>query len=149
MTTPFPVSLPSAEATAQFESMLKQFDQLDIPVQHDLSGGMYARTGLILAGTTLIGATHKTDHINIVNGDIVVTTDDGMKRLTGYQVLPTKAGMKRVGYAITDTWWTTICRTDLTDISAIENEIVVESEQLQTRAKSLAMAETAALPLGE
>lgn len=111
--------------------------QVNIDLQHDLSGGMYARTGVIKAGCLLIGARHKTDHINIMFGDISVTTDEGVKRLVGYHVLPTKAGRSRAGVAHSDTVWTTICKTDETDISKIEDELVVESSQLQSRRPEL------------
>jgi hypothetical protein len=118
------------------QECLKQ-PQVQIGLTHHLSGGMYARTGVIKAGCLLIGAEHKTDHINIMYGDISVTTDDGVQRLTGYHVLPTKAGKKRAGVAHADTVWTTICRTDETELSKIEDELVVESNQLQSRNQEL------------
>jgi hypothetical protein len=107
--------------------------QAHIDLIHHLSGGMYSRTGVIPAGHTLTGATHKTDHFSILFGDVTITLDNGVKRLTGHHVLPTKAGMKRAIYAHIDTMMTTICRTDLTDLQAIENELVCEPEALQTR----------------
>lgn len=121
------------ELVRQLGHECDKLPQVNIGLQHDLSGGMYARTGVIKAGCLLIGARHKTDHINIMFGDISVTTDEGVKRLVGYHVLPTKAGKSRAGIAHADTVWTTICKTDETDISKIEDELVVESSQLQTR----------------
>ena len=117
----------------KLEEAIFDAPQVDLGTQHCLSGGMYARTITIPAGTVLTGATHKTDHINIVYGDITVTTDDGVKRLTGYHVLPTKAGSKRAGFAHKDTMWTTVCKTDLCVIEDIEDELVEESGKLQTR----------------
>lgn len=124
---------------AQLERLILAVPQVDLRTRHEVSGGVYARTIYIPAGTVLTGATHKKDHINIVVGDITVSTDDGMKRITGHHVLPTKAGMKRGGFAHADTVWTTVCHTELTDIAAIEDELVVESDQLQTRTMALAM----------
>lgn len=121
----------------RLEELILQEPQVDLNTEHCLSGGVYARTIHIPAGTVLTGATHKKDHINIVCGDISVTTDEGAKRLTGYCIVPTKAGMKRAGYAHTDTVWTTICATDLTIIEDIEDELVEESSQLQTRHTAL------------
>ena len=63
-----------------------------------------------------------------MQGDITVSTDEGMKRLIGQHVMATKAGNKRVGLAHADTIWTTVCHTNLTDIEAIEEELVEESE---------------------
>ena len=117
----------------RLEEIILKVPQIDLRTTHHLSGGMYARTIFLDPGTVLTGATHKTDHINIVLGDISVTTDEGVRRLTGYHILPTKAGMKRAGYAHGPTAWTTVCKTDKTDLAEIENELVIEAEKLQTR----------------
>ena len=115
------------------EEMILAAPQVELNTTHALSGGMYARTIFIPAGTVLTGATHKTDHLNIVCGDISVTTDEGMRRMTGYHVLTTKSGMKRAGFAHADTMWTTVCKTDQIELEAIENELVEEADKLQTR----------------
>lgn len=112
---------------------LPKEQQVFFDTLHDLSGGIYARTIFIPAGTRLTGAIHNKDHINVVVGDITVLTEDGPQRLTGHFVLPTRAGMKRAGIAHADTIWTTLVRTDLTNIEEIEDEITPESAKLQTR----------------
>lgn len=130
------VATPRAQVE-DLEQHILAVPQVDLGTQHVLNGGMYARTILIPAGVVLTGATHKTDHINIVHGDITVTTDAGPVRLTGYHVLPTMAGSKRAGIAHADTMWTTICKTGQTDLAAIEDELVEESHLLQTRQTAL------------
>jgi hypothetical protein len=130
-----------AEYRAQIErleALGEQLPQVTIPTEHVISGGMYARTIDIPADTYLTGAAHKTDHLCVCMGDIEVMTDEGPRRLTGLHVLATKAGMKRAGYTHGPTRWTTICRTALTDIEAIEDELVEEPEKLQTRRTALA-----------
>jgi len=117
----------------RLETELNKQDQFEIPLDHHLSGGMYARHGMIPAGTTFMGAVHKKDHLNVLSGDVTILLDDGPFRFTGYHVLTCKAGLKRVAYAHSDTFWTTIEKTDLTDISEIEDELVEGSENLQTR----------------
>lgn len=125
--------LATLDDILKLESMILEGPQVDLLTEHTLSGGVYARTIHIPAGTVLTGATHKKDHVNVLFGDITVSTDNGMMRLSGYHVIPTKAGAKRVGYAHADTVWTTICETQLTDFEAIEDELVEESKMLQTR----------------
>lgn len=134
------VAQSSAEKIERLEAILLAGPQVDLRTKHELSGGVYARTIYIPAGTALTGATHKKDHINVVVGDITVSTDDGMQRLSGHHVIATKAGMKRGGFAHADTVWTTLCATELTDIEAIEDELVVESARLQTRVMALETA---------
>jgi len=116
--------------------------QVDLQTKNEIFAGMIARTIRIPAGTVLTGATHKTDHINILIGDITVSTDEGMRRLTGYNVLPTKAGAKRAGFAHADTMWTTICKTNLTNLAEIEDELVEESDRLQSRHPELTCNKT-------
>jgi hypothetical protein len=117
----------------RLERMALGMPQVGIPTEHVISGGMYARTITIPAGTVLTGAAHKTDHLCVCMGDIEVLTDDGPKRLTGLHVLATKAGVKRAGYTHGPTRWTTICRTDCTDVQGAEDELVERPETLQTR----------------
>lgn len=88
---------------------------------------------MIPAGTALNGALTRISNICIVSGDISVTTDNGLKRLTGFNVISAEAGAKRAGYAHSDTWWTTVWRTDETESVAMENEMTEEAEMLQTR----------------
>lgn len=125
------------DAISDLERHVLAAAQVDLHAEHSLSGGVYARTITIPAGTVLTGATHKKDHINIACGDITVTTDTGLVRLTGYHVIETKAGSKRAGFAHAETKWTTVCYTKLTDIEAIEDELVEESGRLQSRKASL------------
>ena len=117
----------------RLESEMLAFEQVNCDLSHHVIGGMYARSGMIPAGHTLVGATHKTDHISVLFGDVSITTDEGVKRLTGHHVLPTLAGMKRAIYAHADTLMTTVCKTTKVEIAEIEDELVHESDKLQTR----------------
>lgn len=129
----------------RLEQIILAAPQVDLLTTHNLEGGMYARTIYLEAGTVLTGAVHKTDHLNIVFGDISVTTDEGVQRITGYHVIETKAGMKRAGYAHAATAWTTICKTEKKVLSDIEDDLVEDSDKLQTRHPQL----TATLTLKE
>jgi hypothetical protein len=124
---------PTIEQIIRLEDALLQFPQVDLSTKNLLSGRVYARTIFIPAGTALTGAVHLKDHINVVNGDITVWTEDGMKRLTGYHVLPTRAGAKRAGYAHEDTYWTSLIYTEETELERIEQDITPEADRLQTR----------------
>ena len=125
--------LASSEAIRDYEAQLKALKQHDTDIDHEVFGGISCRTAHIPGGMSFVGQVHKHDHINIVVGDITIVTDDGTVRLTGYNVLPTKAGSKRVAYTHAPTTWTTIHATDLTDVQAIEDWAVEDSSQLTTR----------------
>jgi len=131
----------SNAASERLEKIVGAMEQVDLHTSHALSGEMYSRTIYIPKGATLVGCTHLKDHINVIIGDISVSTDEGKRRYTGHHVLECKAGHKRHGYAHSATIWTTIVRTSLTDLEAIENECVLEPERLQTRTLALSKQE--------
>ena len=141
--TPAPVSLPLngtlsvggalAGKVKRLEQELQELPQTIVNPAEHVHGGVYARTGMIPAGTTFIGAVHRKNHINIVCGDVSIATDGGTLRLVGYHVLPANAGSKRIAYAHADTMWTTLAQTGLTNFREIEDELVEDSSQLQTR----------------
>ena len=125
--------MPDVATVSALEEVMLQYPQVDAGTLNLIHGGMCARTILIPAGNMLTGALTNCDNTCIVCGDITVTTDEGPQRITGYQVIPAKAGTKRVGYTHADTWWTMVWRTDLTDLEAIEDELTCESGMLQSR----------------
>lgn len=121
------------EQVKRLEAHLKQFPQIDLQTQVLVFGGVCARAIFIPAGVALTGALTNMDNICIVFGDISVTTDEGVKRLTGFHMLPAKAGAKRAGVTHADTWWATVIQTELTDPTEIENAMTPEADMLQTR----------------
>lgn len=131
-------ALPTVEDVRGLEAVMAQFPQTEVPVEHLVHGLMYARTALIPAGQALVGALTNADNICVVCGDITVTTDTGVRRITGYEVLPAMAGRKRVGFTHSDTWWTVVFQTDLKDVEAIENSITSEPEQMLSRRLAIA-----------
>lgn len=127
---------PTQEQIQALKMTLNEMPQVDLSTIHHLMNGMYARSIFIPKGCALVGARHKTDHINIVHGDISVSTDEGQKRITGFRVIPTKAGMQRCGLALEDTHWVTLTRTDfesLDSLAEIEEATVFDAKELQTR----------------
>lgn len=124
--------MPDPEAVRALERTLADLPQVDLQTLHLVHGGMYARTIFIPAGTVLTGALTKQDNVCVVFGDITVTTDEGTQRLTGFHVLPAKAGAKRAGVAHSDTWWTTLMTTEHTEVADIEQQMTDEADLLQT-----------------
>lgn len=126
-------AMPSPDKVRQAEAYLLTLPQVDLQTKHIVHGKVSARWILIPADGHLTGAQTNLDNVCVCVGDITVTTDEGPKRFTGFHVIPAKAGSKRYGVAHTDTWWLTVHHTDLTDITAIEDEMTNEAHMLQTR----------------
>lgn len=138
---------PTREQIERLEGALLAIEAagggLALETWHHFADGLVARTILIPAGATLTGAEHRAEHLNICAGDITVWTEAGMRRLTGYHVLPALPTAKRVGHAHADTWWTTVHLnpTNERDIARLEDALVV-SEQLQSRRLALVQSNT-------
>src|SRR6185503_2625921 len=87
---------PSLETIQSLERQLRGLPQIDIETTHHFAEGIYGREIFIPAGTVLTGKIHRTDHLNfLMQGDITVWTDDGMKRLQAPAIIKASAGTKR------------------------------------------------------
>ena len=124
---------PAHSKLHRLQEAMAPLPQVDLQTTHALSGGVYARTVLIPAGCVVVGATHKKDHVCIIDGDVETILDGQNRRIEGRVVINGIAGVKRAVYAHSDTLWTTVCATGLHDIEEIEAELVEEPEMLQTR----------------
>jgi len=120
----------------ELEAHIQQnLDQVSCPVRHyfvnnaDGKPCMMAREMTIPAGVMLTGAMHKTEHLNTISaGRIIVYTehDDGTTSQTEVAAPNTfisQPGIKRAGFALEETVWTTYHVTATTDIDALVEEL--------------------------
>lgn len=120
--------MASIESIKALQGEILAMQQVEPPTFHHFSGGMYGRVMHMPAGMVVSGRTHAVDHLFIVcKGTLSVATEDDSVTLEAPAVIETKAGAKRVLYAITDAACMTVHKTDLTDIAEIE-EAVLEPE---------------------
>jgi hypothetical protein len=110
------------------EAALQALPQVEIVPEMFYGHKSVARVVRIPAGTTLTGHIHKYPQINIAVGDISVTTDTGVQRLTGFNIVESPAGTKRAGHAHADTIWVTIHGSTATDVETLEAEMIAHSE---------------------
>jgi len=109
--------------------MLKQ-PQVEIPIRHYFSPGVYAREITIPADTLLTGRVHKFAQLNILSGgEISVLTEDGMVRVKAPFTVVSPPGTKRIAYAHTECTWTTILHTKERDPDKIEELFTVATDQ--------------------
>lgn len=129
--TPFcalPAGLDWRQKLARLEASMRAGPQVDLPVRHHFSRGVYARELFIPKGAVIVGKIHKYSQVNIVSkGDISVLTEDGVKRFQCGAHIVSQPGIKRAGYAHEDTIWTTIHGTHETDTDALEEELIAAS----------------------
>lgn len=125
----FPLATRKAAIEKVFEAVKGEV-QIPFPPRESVcSGGMHAISGTMKKGSIMVGSIHLTDHLNIMScGDITVITEDGVVRLTGFNVLACKAGGRRIGLVHEDTTWTTIFKTDETDQAKVLDSMTSEQE---------------------
>lgn len=107
-----------------------EMPQVNLPVRHVFSPGVYARELSIPAGVVLTGAVHKYPQLNILSaGTMHVLTEEGITEVSAPFTVVSPAGTKRIAYTLTDCVWTTILHTHEIDVEVIEKEFVLTTEQ--------------------
>lgn len=120
-----PPDAPSRQQILRLQDAMAGMPQVPLPPEHTFGPGFYVRTIRIPAGTVLVGAIHKTEHLFILSqGILEVATEDGIGRLEApYQVVA-RAGLKRVGVAITDVVCSNLHITSETELAALEAQLI-------------------------
>lgn len=109
--------------------MLKQ-PQVQLPVKHYFSPGVYARELTIYAGCILTGAVHKYENLNILSsGTMRVLIEGEFRDVSAPFTIVSPPGTKRIAYAVTDCVWTTILGTEETNPDEIERIFVCKTEE--------------------
>ncbi|HQR22958.1 MAG TPA: hypothetical protein PKV98_18980 [Burkholderiaceae bacterium] len=130
-----PATPPAAmERVRALEAQVQALPQVQIPTDHVIHAGLYARTIRIPASVILTGAEISCATLLIVSGHVAVTVGDDTQELIGYHVLPAAAGRKQAFLALADTDLTMLFATDARDIATAEGQFTTEPERLMSRA---------------
>lgn len=123
--------------------------QVELPVRHFFSPGVYARELTIYAGCMLTGAVHRFEQLNILSqGTMRVLIDGIFVDVSAPFTVVSPPGTKRIAYAVTDCVWTTILGTDERDVSIIERTFIckTEEEYLEWHSQYQQLSQQPALP---
>lgn len=110
----------------QMEVELVKLDQVDCPVTHRFTKGMYIREIFIPKGTLLTSMEHKTEHPFVITKGCIAVVSKNEDRIvynapyTGI----TQPNTRRMLYAVEDTVWTTFHVTDKTDPDDVCEDIL-------------------------
>lgn len=103
-------------------------NETDMPLTHTFSDGIYAREIFMPKGLFIVGHVHNTTHINIVStGRALVWMNGEMNEVTAPYTFESKAGTRKALFIFEDMFWTTIHRTDETNIEVLENTLIDKS----------------------
>lgn len=121
----FEVARPMRAKVEALQVALSQLPQYEPETKHYFHGGMYCREVWRAADVLVVGKVHKKEHFYlIVSGTVVITTDEGVQRITGPHLLKSTAGTKRAVYSETPALSMTFHRTRATTLEAAERELV-------------------------
>lgn len=121
----FAPDVPMRARVERLQQELAKLPQYEPETKHYFHGGMYCREVYRNAGVMIVGRVHRKEHFYlIVSGTVVVTTDDGVQRLTGPHLIPSKAGTKRAVYSETPTVCMTFHVCEARNVEDAERELV-------------------------
>lgn len=110
--------------------------QADTPILNTFSEGLYSRAIFIPKGTLIVGKKHRRETLNICAlGDITVLTELGVARFQAGDIVVSKPGIRKVGYAHVDSVWVNVHATHERDLAIIEEQFIEQDdEEFDTKA---------------
>lgn len=109
--------------------LMLQYPQVEPITKHVFWGGMYCREVFTPAGTLIAGKKHLVDHLYLLlEGEILVASEDFVKRLIAPCLVCSKAGSNKLVYSVTDSLRMTIHRTDKHKVEDLEGDIVEKTD---------------------
>lgn len=108
------------------ESAMAALPQIETPLVHRFTPGLYIRQITMPAGALITSKIHKTEHpFVILKGEVSVWTEhDGVVRLKAPHVGITKAATRRLLYIHEDTVWATFHPSEKETVEEIEKDII-------------------------
>ena len=114
-------------------------DNESCPLTHKFAPGVYVREIFIPKGACVVGKIHKHEHPNfLMSGEVLVVTEaEGRQHLKAPLSMISKAGTKRIVFALEDTVWITVHATEETDLKKIEDYVIAPSYEAYEQFKQL------------
>ena len=93
-----------------------------VKTEHAFSDGVYVRTVTMVADSLVLGARHKTKHMNIISkGKVTFSINGIMTTVEAPCMFESCSGESKVLYNHDEVVWSTIHVTDETDIEVLES----------------------------
>jgi len=119
----------SIDKIKQLEAVMLDMPQYEAEIKHYHANGFYAREMRIPAGVVLVGKTHASEHLCFISqGKCLVVSEEFTGEVSAPYTYVSKPGAKRAITALEDLVWTTVHRTELSDLDALEAELIVSDQ---------------------
>jgi hypothetical protein len=123
-------ALKSRASRKEIEAAMAAAPQVNLPLVHRFTPGLYVRECFIPAGTLLTTMVHLTEHPFTISAGTgrIFTEADGVSHYSAPFTGITQPGTSRLIYADTDTVWTTYHPTTETDLEKLVSTLVARPE---------------------
>jgi hypothetical protein len=123
-------SLVTRQEVTALETEMKKLPQVEIPVAHFFSKGLYVRAVSIPKGAVTVGKIHKHECISILaKGERSTLVNGKIVRVSAGFIQVTPPGFKRASFTHEDSVWVTAHATEERDIAKLEDELVCDTER--------------------
>jgi hypothetical protein len=120
------VTLPGAYGNPNTPGRSEDANEIN-PLKHTIVGGLYIREIFMPKGQLISTGIHKKEHpYFILQGDVSVLTDQGIKRVKAPYHDITKPGTKRLIFIHEDTIWVTVHATEKESVEEILEDILAK-----------------------
>lgn len=119
----------AARSIDELKDVLGHLPQVEAPVEHIFTPGLYTRQITMLAGSMIISKIHKHRHPYVISKGrcSVFTREAGWVNLSAPFTGITEPGTERLLLIHEDTIWTTFHVTDETNLEKIEDHVIAKS----------------------
>lgn len=107
--------------------------EVQVPMEHCLHAGMYARTCRLPANMVITSVLVKIPTLLIVNGACVVLAGEEWREIRGYVVIQASAGRKQIYVTTEPTEITMVFPSNAKNVEEAEDEFSDESANLLSR----------------
>ena len=108
------------------QSLIERLPQIELPLTHRFTPGMYIRTIQMPRGAIVVSKIHRTQHPFVITKGRCSVWDaqNGVQQLCAGHIGITMPGTRRILYIHEDTEWTTFHATDKTTPEDVEAAII-------------------------
>lgn len=116
-------------------AMMELPNQINLPLNHYFTHGLYGRQIFMPAGSVVVSKIHLQDHITVIlQGKAKVVGNDASSQIIqAPDVFITKANTQRALYIIEDCIWLTVHATNAQTVEEFENTLVENPWFLQDK----------------
>lgn len=141
------MATPAQRQVDKMVDACKQMPQVDCPLVHRFTPGLYTREIFMPAGTLIVSKIHMTEHPYVITkGKVAVWVEGkGVEVYGAGHVGITKPGTRRVLYIKEDCSWLTFHATDKTTHEEVEKDIIYtpENDQITITSEQMNMLKEA------